>query len=147
MPTDPSASHSSQFRLEIVTPEGSFLKTRADMIEFPTTDGELGILPGHTPLVVNLDAGEVRVHHNSQVDYYAVAGGFVEVHADSVKMLAWFFSNEDDEKKVDEACERARRALEEAEVLSAETIEREINVLRSEFVRLAENRKSRRIKR
>lgn len=147
MPNDPVSAHSSQLRLEIVTPKGSFLQTRADMIEFPTTDGELGILPGHTSLVVNLDAGEVRVHHNSQVDYYAVAGGFVEVHADSVKMLAWFFSTDDDEKKVDDACERARRALEEAELLSVETIEREITILRAEFARLAENRKGRRIKR
>ena len=147
MLTEPSASSGPQLRLEIVTPEGSFLRASADMIEFPTTDGELGILPGHTSLVVNLDAGEVRVHHNSRVDYYAVAGGFAEVHADSVKMLAWFFSNEDDEKKVDEACERARRALEEAEVLSAESIEREITLLKAGFARLAENRQGRRIKR
>ena len=147
MPAESPEYRGSQLHLEIVTPEGSFLKTDADMIEFPTTSGELGILPGHTSLVADLDAGEVRVHRDSQVEYYAVAGGFVEVHADSVKMLAWFFSDEDDEQKVDEACERARRALEETEELSPEAIEREVAQLRVQFVRLAESKKTGKSKR
>jgi F-type H+-transporting ATPase subunit epsilon len=147
MPADSTDYRGPQLHLKIVTPEGSFLDAEADMIEFPTTAGELGILPGHTPLVTELHAGEVRVHRKSRVDCYAVAGGFVEIHADTVRMLAWFLSNEDDGEKVDEACERARHALEETESLSPEAIDGEIMLLRAEFVRLAENKRAARSKR
>lgn len=124
-----------QFGLEMVTPEGTFLKAPVDMLEFPSSTGELGILPGHTPLLVDLAAGELRVYRQGQVELFAVAGGFVQVRPNSVRVVAAFASDGEDEA-IDAACQRARYALETTLPEDPELITADLIQLKGELLRL-----------
>ena len=71
----------------VVTPEKSLLDQPADFVAVPLADGEIGIAPGHTPLVGRLGAGELRITHEGQTSRYYVESGFVEVVSDVVTLL------------------------------------------------------------
>lgn len=74
---------------EIITPERIVYTNEVDMVVAPTIDGEVGILPLHAPLVSALRAGEVRVKFGGeQQEWFAVSGGYVQVHEDKVILLA-----------------------------------------------------------
>ena len=73
-------------------------------------DGELGILPGHIPLVAPLDIGAVRLKRGNDTELLAVSGGFLEVLPDKVTILAQSAETPD---QID--VERAERARERAE--------------------------------
>jgi len=59
----------------------------ADFVAVPLADGEIGIAPGHTPLVGRLGAGELRITHEGRTSRYYVESGFVEVVSDVVTLL------------------------------------------------------------
>ena len=67
-----------KIQLEVVTPERRVLAEPVDMVTVPGLGGELGILPGHTPLISQLQTGVLTY----------VSGGFVEVRDDHVSVLA-----------------------------------------------------------
>lgn len=74
---------------EIVTPERILYHHEAEMVVAPAQDGEIGILPLHTPLVAILKPGEIRVRLNdTEVDWIATSGGYLQVHEDKVIILA-----------------------------------------------------------
>jgi len=75
---------------EVVTPERIVYTNEVEMVVAPTIDGEVGILPLHAPLVSVLKPGEVRVKWNDQkdVEWFAVSGGYIQVHEDKVIILA-----------------------------------------------------------
>lgn len=73
---------------EIITPEKPVYRGDVDMLIAPGSDGELGILPLHSPLVTTLKTGEVRLKHGEKWDYVAIAGGYLEVVEDKVIVLA-----------------------------------------------------------
>ena len=73
---------------EIVTPERIVYTNEVEMVVAPTIDGEIGVLPLHAPLVGALKAGEVRVKIGDTVEWFAVSGGYVQVHEDKVIILA-----------------------------------------------------------
>ncbi|MDX6770133.1 MAG: F0F1 ATP synthase subunit epsilon [Elusimicrobiota bacterium] len=93
--------------LEMVTPEKVALSTPADFVVLPAVDGEMGVLPGHAPFVVQLAPGEVRVTADGQVRRFAVSGGFAEIKDDTVALFAETAEMAD---QID--VERARQALE-----------------------------------
>lgn len=105
---------------EIVTPERILYTNEVEMVVAPTIDGEVGILPLHAPLVSVLRPGEIRVKWNGDknVEWFAVSGGYIQVHEDKVIILA-------DEaaivSKVD--LERVRHALELAKARMASIAE------------------------
>mgnify|MGYP003344481759 FL=1 len=70
--------------LEIVTPEGRVYSDTIDTVVIPTVEGEVGILPGHIPLLTQVQSGELRVSKGSETLFLAVSGGFAEVQADRV---------------------------------------------------------------
>jgi F-type H+-transporting ATPase subunit epsilon len=74
--------------LEIVTPDRSLVREEADEVEVPGSEGYLGILPGHTPLLATLGVGELWYRKGQEKHYLAIAGGFVEVLPDRVTILA-----------------------------------------------------------
>ncbi|PZE19398.1 F0F1 ATP synthase subunit epsilon [Paenibacillus xerothermodurans] len=78
----------STFLLEIVTPERKVYAEEVDMIIVKGTEGELGILPNHIPLVTPLKVAPVTVKKNRTDEYIAVNGGFMEVRKDKVVILA-----------------------------------------------------------
>ncbi|MYC08431.1 MAG: F0F1 ATP synthase subunit epsilon [Chloroflexi bacterium] len=75
-------------RLEIVTAERRVYSEDVDMLVAPGIDGQLGILPNHAPLLTALQPGEIRVDKDGEESYMAVSGGFLEVLANRVTILA-----------------------------------------------------------
>ena len=77
-----------QIQLEVVTPERRVLSEAVDSVNVPGREGELGILPGHTPLISQLQTGVLSYVQNGVTRRLHVSGGFVEVNADRVSVLA-----------------------------------------------------------
>lgn len=99
--------------LEIVTPERQVLDTEVASVQIPGLDGELGILPGHSPLISQLKpAGLLSYVAGGQTSQLVVSEGFVEVMPDRVKILAEVAERPDE---VD--IERTLRSKERAEKL------------------------------
>jgi F-type H+-transporting ATPase subunit epsilon len=101
--------------VEIVTPEKIVYTNEVEMVVAPTIDGEIGVLPLHAPLVGALKAGEVRVKIGDVTEWFAVSGGYVQVHEDKVIILA-----DDAESSSQIDVERARQAKTLAEQRLAE---------------------------
>ena len=76
-------------QLELVSPAKLLLSRAVDMATIPAAEGEMGVLPGHSPMIVALRGGVISVAEGGQVtDRLYVAGGFAEVTADRVTILA-----------------------------------------------------------
>lgn len=77
-----------KIQLEVVTPERRVLAEPVDMATVPGLGGELGILPGHTPLISQLQTGVLSYVQEGKTFQLHVSGGFVEVRDDHVSVLA-----------------------------------------------------------
>ena len=77
-----------KIQLEVVTPERRVLAEPVDMVTVPGLGGELGILPGHTPLISQLQTGVLTYVQDGKSFPLHVSGGFVEVREDHVSVLA-----------------------------------------------------------
>jgi len=97
-------------RLEVVTPSRRVLEARASEVRIPGALGELGVLPGHTPLLTSLGTGEVTWFDGDTTGRLVVQGGFAEVQPDAVTVLATIADTIDE---ID--VEGARTALVEAQ--------------------------------
>jgi F-type H+-transporting ATPase subunit epsilon len=75
---------------ELVTPERAVLSTSAYMIELPGSEGDMGVLEGHAPVMTTIRDGEVRVYASAGAtpQRIAVEGGFAEIDATGVTLLA-----------------------------------------------------------
>jgi F-type H+-transporting ATPase subunit epsilon len=100
--------------LEIVTPERLAYSDDVDSVQLPGSEGELGILPHHAPLLATLGAGELRIRKGGQEETFAVFGGFVQVRPDKVIVMAETadLASEIDLETAREARLEAERALE-----------------------------------
>ncbi|MBN4666458.1 F0F1 ATP synthase subunit epsilon [Pandoraea nosoerga] len=100
-------------KVDVVSTERSIFSGEARFVEVPGTAGELGVLPGHTPLLTGIRPGTVRIEaaDGSQTFLY-IAGGFVEIQPDRVTILADTAMRAD---SLDQA--RAERAREQAKAL------------------------------
>ena len=79
----------SSFELKIITPERVFFEGMVDMLEMNTTEGEIGILPGHIPMTVILKPGVAKIYEtNGETKEAAIHAGFVEILPDKVTVLA-----------------------------------------------------------
>jgi len=77
------------FQLELVSPEKLLLSRQVDMVVIPAAEGEMGVLPGHAPMIVTLRGGAIRVQEAGQwTESLFVAGGFAEVTGERVTILA-----------------------------------------------------------
>src|ERR1017187_5278247 len=74
--------------LQIVTPDRLLVREDCDQVQIPGKNGELGILPGHAPLITELQIGEISYRAGANTRYLAVAWGFAEVLPDRVTILA-----------------------------------------------------------
>ncbi|HWZ86360.1 MAG TPA: ATP synthase F1 subunit epsilon [Thermoanaerobaculia bacterium] len=75
-------------QLLVVTPERRVLEAEADEVELPGSQGYLGILPGHAPLITLLGTGVLSLRRGGSTTAYAVSAGFAEVSGDRVSVLA-----------------------------------------------------------
>jgi len=83
----PLTPHPSQLQCIVVTPEKPVVDQPAEFVALPLVDGEIGIAPGHTPLIGRLGAGELRITGEGGLGRYYVESGFVEVVANVVTLL------------------------------------------------------------
>ncbi len=102
--------HMATLQLEVVTPERRVLSEAADAVTAPGLGGELGILPGHTPLISQLQTGVLSYTSGGQTLLLHVSGGFIEVKDDVVSVLAEIAERP---QEIDAA--RARLAREQVE--------------------------------
>ena len=101
-------------KVDVVSAEKSLYSGEAKFVVLPGESGELGILPGHTPLITCIRPGLVKVvHEDNSEESFFVAGGLLEVQPDHVTVLSdTAIRGEDlDEQKADEARAKAREAL------------------------------------
>jgi len=99
--------------LEIVTPDKLLVHEHADQVQIPGKNGELGILPGHAPLITELTIGEISYRQGANTHHLAVAWGFAEVLPNKVTILADTAERADDinVKRAQEAKAKAEEAL------------------------------------
>ena len=104
----------NKLQVDIVTPDRSLFSGAVDMVTMPGSLGQMGILPGHAPLLTTLDIGEIILHKGNDVLYVAVGGGVAEVRPAKVTILAdTAESAEDiDAVRAEEALQRAQQLLE-----------------------------------
>ena len=102
--------------LEIVTPEKVVFNDKADSVVLPTTEGDVGVLSGHIPLLTALTPGELQVITEGKTEYLTVDKGFAQVLGDKVSVLTEgaIDVEEIDLSAVEEAQLRAEKALAEA---------------------------------
>jgi len=99
-----------KLKLEMVTPYKRVLSEEVDELTAPGFVGELGILPGHTPLLTTLKVGELSYKSGNQTSYIAVNWGYLEIEDDTVTVLV------DTAEQADEIdLARAKAALGRAE--------------------------------
>ncbi len=99
-----------RLQLDVITPERRLLSEEVDAVTVPGLGGELGFLPGHTPLISQLQTGVLSYTQRGITRRLLVSGGFVEVNADRVSVLADLAEYPEE---VD--AQTARREREEAE--------------------------------
>src|SRR6185503_20490464 len=73
---------------DLVSPERLLLATEADMVTVPGTEGYMGVVAGHAPLVSTLRAGMIDVLKDGKDDRYFIRGGFAEINAVKITVLA-----------------------------------------------------------
>ena len=78
----------TKFQLQIVSADRSLVNETVDEAVIPGADGYFGVLPGHTPLLALLGAGELWYRQGQDRTYFAIAFGFAEVQPESVTILA-----------------------------------------------------------
>ena len=109
-------------KLEIVTPERLVFDETVDGVTLPGSEGELGVLPHHAPLVSTLGVGELHIRSGGNEEWFAIVGGFVQVLPDKVVVMAETadMASEIDLEKAAEARRDAERALESGYVEGAD---------------------------
>lgn len=108
------------FKLKVVTPERVFFEDDVEMVEFNTTEGEIGIYKNHVPTTVIIKPGVLNIYmadSEKTVKKAALHEGFVEILKDSVTILAEVIEwpDEIDEERAEKSKERAEKRLSEKE--------------------------------
>jgi F-type H+-transporting ATPase subunit epsilon len=126
------------FHLEIVTPDGPTFKGEVESLVLPAWEGQLGVLPGHEPMVVVMKPGPLRYQTSGKEEWVAVSGGFAQIAQDKVILLA-------ETAEIAEAIDAARakakvgekqHALNERHGMSAEEVSRMEASLLKELIRV-----------
>lgn len=115
-------------KVSVVTPDGPVYESDVEMVSTKALSGELGILPGHIPMVAPLQIGAVRLISGGNTEYVAVSGGLLEVRPEQVTILAQAAEVSDN---ID--VDRALRAKERAENLLHQQKQENIDFKRAEL--------------
>ena len=105
----------AKLQVAILTVEGVRFDGEADFVVAPGSEGELGILPKHIPLLTPLAAGAVKVRNENDEQFFFVSGGFLEVRPDRVTVLADAAERAEDidEARAEDARRRAQSSIEQ----------------------------------
>jgi F-type H+-transporting ATPase subunit epsilon len=102
---------------DIVTQERTVFSGEVDSVSLPGTEGRMGVLPHHSPLLTTLGFGEVVVRTDGEEQYFAIGGGFAEVQPDRIIILA-----DSAESATEIDIDRAERARQQAEQFMREGV-------------------------
>ena len=122
----------AQLQLDVVTPERRVLSEGVDSVVIPGLGGELGILPGHTPLISQLKTGVLSYTQAGRTVQLLVSGGFLEVRDDHVSVLAEIAERPEE---IDAAGARVAREQVEKKLKSWSGSEEDLEAARIEFDR------------
>lgn len=120
-------AENKEFILRVITPDRVFYESAVEMVEFNTTEGEIGVLPGHIPLTVIVKPGILTIHEAGQEKQAALHAGFAEILPDGITILAEIveWPEEIDETRAEAAMRRAEERLHsrtpETDIARAET--------------------------
>jgi len=103
----------TKLTLHIVSPDQS-ISQEVDYVSLPGSEGDLGVLPGHTPLFTSLRTGIMWYQQGAEKHFLAVSVGFVEVLPDAVSVLAQVAERAEDldQARVEAGMKRAEEMLE-----------------------------------
>ncbi len=102
--------------VEVVTQEKKVFEEReADMVLVPGSEGEMGVLPHHAPVLTTMGFGELVIRKGNREERFAIYGGVVDVRPDKVVVLAYLAESSFalDEQKIEEARNRASQMMKE----------------------------------
>lgn len=104
-----------QFKLRIITPDRVFYEGDVEMVEFNTTEGEIGVLPGHIPMTVIVKPGILTITEKEDSKEAALHAGFAEILPEGVTILAEIIEwpGEIDEARAEAAKRRAEERIRE----------------------------------
>ncbi len=117
----------SEITLKIIAPDRIFYEGKVTAVEFNTTEGEIGILPGHIPMTVILKPGILVIEDGEEEKEAALHSGFAEILPDQVTILAEIveWPDEIDLERAEAAAERAKERIQnkesETDIVRAET--------------------------
>ncbi len=129
----------SKIAFQIVTPAGMSIEETVDSVTVDTADGQITVLPEHTPLLGVLAQGEVMIRKGKDEESYAIFGGFVEVKKDSVVTILADGAEsglEIDETKVKEAIARGEELKKQKASMDSEEYARVAAALERDMARL-----------
>lgn len=111
-------------RVEIVTPYQMFFEGSVEMVVVTSKDGEVGIMPGHTPLIVALTPGEIRIKDHAQTRVAAASNGYAEVSPELTIIVvnAAEWAEEIDVTRARRSLERAEKRFHDKETPAAEKV-------------------------
>ena len=103
----------AHLQLQIVSADRLLVNEQVDEVQIPGSEGYLGVLPGHTPLLATLQVGELWYRQGQEKHYLSIAFGFVEVQPDRVTILAQIAepAGEIDQARAEAARKRAEERL------------------------------------
>lgn len=116
-----------QFKLRIITPDRVFYEGNIEMVEFNTTEGEIGVLPGHIPMTVIVKPGILTISEPEETKEAALHAGFAEILPEGVTILAEIIEwpAEIDPERAEAARQRAEERIKghtpETDLARAET--------------------------
>lgn len=103
------------FSFKAISPQSTLIHSDSvSFLKVPGFNGEVGILPNHSPALINLDAGEILLQVGTQTDWYFISEGLLEITPDSVTLLTPYIEkgSEIDENRANQSLDRAKRRLE-----------------------------------
>lgn len=120
-------------KLEIVTPEAKTYSEDVDFVLIPGSEGDLGVYPGHVPLLTELAPGELKAIHDGKEVYLAIGQGFVEITQTTVSVLTDMAVMEDDidESAAQAAIDRAKAAMKDEHIHGEEHAAVQASLLKS----------------
>ena len=136
----------AKIKIDIVTAERLVYSDEVDVIVAPGTEGQLGILPHHAPLMTMLQPGELLLKKGAEEISLAITGGFLEVRPDKVVILADAAerAEEIDLARAEEAKKRAEERLKGRAAPEMDSARAEASLKRAlSRIRVAERRRRR----
>jgi F-type H+-transporting ATPase subunit epsilon len=106
------AIEATSLALNVATPNGMMLSLEVESVQLPASNGEIGILPGHIPLLAALKPGVLKYKaKNGTSGVAALGSGFVEADAKRVRVIAEFFEKPEDIEKAEAQADLERATL------------------------------------